>query len=129
VITLVLCVLILALFLFKRRTYEDDYWGRMTVVTEWGFEREVRMDRDLDGRPDIRIRYPRAWRRISHHDRPSEMLIDDDLNGEFDIRWCDGSVPVLEYKRPNGRTYVIRGSAADIPNDRIKLRGREELGL
>lgn len=104
--------------LFNACVRHDDTWGRTTIVREWGVEREVRMDRDLDGRTDVRIRYPGSDRQISNHDRPSEIWIDSDLDGVIDLHWADGDPPVLEERLADGRVRVVRGEAAQIRYDR-----------
>jgi hypothetical protein len=115
--------------LFPRRTRQDDTWGRTTVISRWGIEREVRIDRDLDGRVDVRIRYPGQQRQIATHDRPSEIWVDTDLDGSHDVHWKDGKPPVLERGIGTARYDVIRGAAADLPNGQLAIRTRRELGL
>ena len=115
--------------MFRARVYYDASWGRTTIVRRWGIEREIRIDRDLDGRTDARIRYRGADRRIATHDRPSEIWVDSELDGVFDLHWIDGDPPVLEQRLAGGGVTVLRGGDARIPNARLHIRTRDELGL
>ena len=114
--------------LFRSYTRRDQYWGDTTVRRRWGIEREMLIDRDLDGRADVRIRYPGAQRRIATHDVPEWIQIDNDLDGTFEIQWTAGPPPQLRIASEKG-TAVFEGAGAELPNQRLHIRSRDELGL
>lgn len=113
--------------LFGSRRTTDDYWGETTIRKRWGTEREMVIDRNLDGIPDMRVSYPGTSRTIATHDRPSRLLIDNDLDGVFEIEWRDGP-PVLRITSPTG-TMEYRGPDAELPSKLFPIPTRQELGL
>jgi hypothetical protein len=117
-----------AILLFGSNTRIDDYWGETTTRRRWGIEREKLIDRDRNGRPDVRVIYPARHWKIATHDSPSRVLVDNDLDGVFEIDWQAGPPPTLSITSPQGRR-VFRGPDAELPNPRVRLYSREELGL
>jgi hypothetical protein len=114
--------------LFGSYTRRDEYWGATTIRRQWGIEREMLIDRDLNGRADVRIRYPGAYRKIAVHDVPDRIQIDNDLNGTFEIEWTAGPPPRLRIASEKGNA-VFEGADAALPNQRLHIRSRDELGL
>ena len=117
-------------FLFGWRTEDDHHHGRTIIERRWGIEREAKGDRDRDGRTDLWLRFDTDFdaRIISTHDRPFEIWIDDDLNGDYDVHYTGD--PLRIEKLVNGTWQVVAsGDAAKLPNDHVRLRSRHELGL
>jgi hypothetical protein len=115
-------------FLFGSRTRRDDYWGDTTIRKRWGVEREILIDRDLNGNADVRITYPGLHRTIATHDRPEVLQIDNDPDGTFEIEWKSGPPPRLRVTSKQG-TAVYTGADAQFPSQRLHIRSRHELGL
>lgn len=103
--------------LFGSRTRTDEYWGETTIRRRWGVEREMLIDRDLDGTADVRITYPGANRMIATHDRPHSVHIDNDLDGTFEIEWNVGhlhcSVSLQKTEQPSTQVPTRRFQTGD----------------
>ncbi len=119
------------LWLFREVTTTNDALGSITYFWEWGRPRGIKVDSNLDGKPDEVYRLlPDATG--FYTDVPfDEGWLDADYDGNFEIHIDYGPGNSLRVQilapDPNGTSQSFEGSDAKAVLDRIRA-GRRKAG-
>jgi hypothetical protein len=71
-------------YAFRWRTREHAYWGNVREIWRWGRAAEMRVDRNRDGRPDLRLLYDRGSATFDNNP-PDAYWEDRDFDGHYDL--------------------------------------------
>ena len=74
-------------WMFRVRTDNNDPRGVIRYRWKWGRASEISIDRDRDGRADVKVFYPGRFRDFASDDPPRELWADQNLDGRFDVMW------------------------------------------
>lgn len=103
-------------WLFRTRTDRDDSRGVIRYRWAWGRASEISVDRDRDGRSDLKVVYPRKFRDFAADDPPRELWADQDFDGRFDVMWRRGEDGLIVRRDDNDDGSLeteLRGAEAE----------------
>lgn len=108
-------MLFLAVWLFRTRTEVHDPRGVVRYQWRWGYAKELTIDRDRDGRVDMRAIYRGHFREFAADDQPIELWVDQDFDGQFDGRWQRNDDFVVTLDKDHDGVFETRmlGAAAE----------------
>lgn len=86
---------------FRSETTDDPTWGRMIKKWRWGRPVELTLDRNRDGKVDVKIRYRGTSNAFITDEVPEEYWQDTEYRGFFDLHvvFSSGSVQRIELDR------------------------------
>jgi hypothetical protein len=103
------------IWLFRIRTDNDDPRGIVRYRWKWGLASEILIDRDRDGRFDLKVIYPGRFREFASDDSPHELWADQNFDGRFDVMWrVEGGLVVRQDIDGDGVFETeVRGTEAE----------------
>jgi hypothetical protein len=104
-----------AAYAFRWRTRDHAHWGSVRQIWRWGRAAEMRMDRNRDGRPDLRLTYERVSTTFDNNP-PDAYWEDRDFDGRYDLHAVYGGQQVQTIRLDENRDGVfertLQGDAA-----------------